>query len=451
MSRGRIWSAGLCVTGPRLASLSLLLTLATACDGDGGSQKGDAGEAGNDGGNMMGQPGDGGGNKDAGNGGPGNGDGGSDPGRDAGPLCAGNCDDGNSCTTDECVAAGVCTHELTPGLCMADESCHPMKGCVKGNACSMPSDCVDDDGCTTNERCDAELARCHFEPLDRDDDGAAPASCGGGDCNDNNPRVGPGQDELCNGQDDDCDGTVDEQAECPGEGQVCMEGMCRCPEGLTQCGGGRGVCANLQTDRRFCGECNNNCGPAGVCNQGECTCPAPGTQCGDSCVDTNYSFQHCGGCGMACDLNPLEACVNGDCGACGGNGQACCQALGGALDGCYGALTCKGTASTAGAVCECASPNVMCGEDCTDPTTSEEHCGGCGTACEEGENCLDSGSGPKCTACGAVGEPCCDFNGLRFCLGGGGPGGGGGASCNQTTMMCQAGGGGGGGGGPGGG
>ncbi|MFZ5482234.1 MAG: putative metal-binding motif-containing protein [Myxococcota bacterium] len=32
----------------------------------------------------------------------------------------------------------------------------------------------------------------------------------GGDCDDTDPRVGPGQPEACNGVDDDCDFTVDE-------------------------------------------------------------------------------------------------------------------------------------------------------------------------------------------------------------------------------------------------
>jgi hypothetical protein len=54
-----------------------------------------------------------------------------------------------------------------------------------------------DEGCNTCE--------------DRDGDGYQNASCGGSDCNDSNPLINPGADEVCdNGGDDDCDGIIDE-------------------------------------------------------------------------------------------------------------------------------------------------------------------------------------------------------------------------------------------------
>src|SRR5439155_234931 len=44
--------------------------------------------------------------------------------------------------------------------------------------------------------------------------GCAPAPSGqvtvGGDCNDDDPKVHPGQAEVCNGVDDDCNGKVDD-------------------------------------------------------------------------------------------------------------------------------------------------------------------------------------------------------------------------------------------------
>jgi len=45
---------------------------------------------------------------------------------------------------------------------------------------------------------------------DEDCDGYDGVACGGPDCDDGDPAVNPGADELCNGIDDDCDGTVDE-------------------------------------------------------------------------------------------------------------------------------------------------------------------------------------------------------------------------------------------------
>ncbi len=53
-----------------------------------------------------------------------------------------------------------------------------------------------DEGCNTCE--------------DEDGDGYQAFSCGGSDCNDNNPLINPGADEVCdNGFDDDCDGLTD--------------------------------------------------------------------------------------------------------------------------------------------------------------------------------------------------------------------------------------------------
>ncbi len=45
---------------------------------------------------------------------------------------------------------------------------------------------------------------------DADADGYQDLACGGDDCDDADPAVNPGADELCNGLDDDCDGQVDE-------------------------------------------------------------------------------------------------------------------------------------------------------------------------------------------------------------------------------------------------
>ena len=52
---------------------------------------------------------------------------------------------------------------------------------------------------------------CH----DDDGDGATEL---GGDCDDTDPDVGPGSEEICNGVDDDCDGAVDEGFDDDGDG-----------------------------------------------------------------------------------------------------------------------------------------------------------------------------------------------------------------------------------------
>ena len=46
-------------------------------------------------------------------------------------------------------------------------------------------------------------------PLDGDGDGTTTGQLGGEDCDDTNPEIGPGADEVCDGVDNDCDGLVD--------------------------------------------------------------------------------------------------------------------------------------------------------------------------------------------------------------------------------------------------
>ena len=56
--------------------------------------------------------------------------------------------------------------------------------------------------------------------IDQDNDGHGQGACrsSGLDCNDNNPAINPFAEELCNGVDDNCNGQVDE---CSGRNQVC--------------------------------------------------------------------------------------------------------------------------------------------------------------------------------------------------------------------------------------
>lgn len=56
---------------------------------------------------------------------------------------------------------------------------------------------------------------------DADGDGARDADCGGEDCDDEDPAVGPEAVELLNGVDDDCDGAVDEAVVLVVSGHAC--------------------------------------------------------------------------------------------------------------------------------------------------------------------------------------------------------------------------------------
>jgi hypothetical protein len=56
---------------------------------------------------------------------------------------------------------------------------------------------------------------------DSDGDGARDAACGGEDCDDADPAVGPGAVDVLNGIDDDCDGTTDEAVVLVVSGHAC--------------------------------------------------------------------------------------------------------------------------------------------------------------------------------------------------------------------------------------
>jgi len=63
---------------------------------------------------------------------------------------------------------------------------------------------------------------------DKDRDGFCSIEIGGNDCNDNNPNIHPGTQELCNLLDDNCDGQIDEPFQAAGSklGTECGTGIC---------------------------------------------------------------------------------------------------------------------------------------------------------------------------------------------------------------------------------
>lgn len=150
---------------------------------------------------------------------------------------------------------------------------------------------------------------------DADDDGYLKDNrkCGGSDCNDSNPSVYPGAEEICgDGIDNDCSGVVDDGFCGGGDPMVCLDG----PNVGVQCTGDNdcGVCVTGDAIGSSCAS-NNDCPPnsgkgstRGRCEQHACVVDT-GVSCTDSDSDT-FAIE-----GDACgplDCDDADPAVNPD-------------------------------------------------------------------------------------------------------------------------------------------
>ncbi len=127
--------------------------------------------------------------------------------------------------------------------CTSDVDCDDGIFCNGAEVClstrcmtAAPIFCDDGLACTV-DRCDEMGRTCTFEPrmVDADGDGSLDIACGGDDCDDTNPLVGPGVMERCrNGIDDDCDGLVD----CEDVTACAPDPACSCTPTPELCGNG---------------------------------------------------------------------------------------------------------------------------------------------------------------------------------------------------------------------
>jgi hypothetical protein len=144
-------------------------------------------------------------------------------------------------------------------------------GAINGS-CETSTVCDDDDGDTYGENCAA-----------------------GEDCNDVNPNVNPGADEICNGVDDDCNDFVDDSPS--GTGGSCgTSSVPPCMLGTTQCVNAELECVgNVEPTAETCNGIDDNCngaaddspsGTGGSCGTSSVLpCMLGTTQCVDGGLD----------------------------------------------------------------------------------------------------------------------------------------------------------------------
>lgn len=173
---------------------------------------------------------------------------------------------------------------------------------------------------------------------------------------------------ITDGRDANCDGSDTGPRDEPTEEAVEPDGgACGhpCPLGRACCRSAEGedACTDILFDSLSCGGCGLQCPVNEACYDGECFCGGEPSyaRCGGACVLTSRSNAHCGACDHPCLAG--ELCLGGAC--LRGDGESCAPCP-------DGTVCCAGT------------------DECVDPLTDEDHCGGCGAACEESASCEEA-------------------------------------------------------------
>ncbi len=227
---------------------------------------------------------------------------------------------------------------------------------------------------------------------------ASQADSGGGDRAEGG---GGGEPEVCNGVDDDGDGAVDEVCPPPDlvREEVCGDGVDNDIDGQVDEGCGVEVCGNDEDDDGD-GLADEGC-PGG---------PPPDEVCSDG-VDNDLDGDVDEGCVV--EPAPAEICGNGvdDDGDGRIDDEEDCPDVPPAEEVCGNGVDDDGDGDI-DEDCpdepdECPDGHEDCGGRCVDLQSDRQHCGGCGGACGDGEQCVDGQCDPVCQP-DCVGRQCGD-------------------------------------------
>jgi hypothetical protein len=306
-------------------------------------------------------------------------------------ACTGGDGERTCSASADCLGGELCDDGICREACSDDDPCTAAGTVCSGGVCIVG--CARDFDCPGGQRCDEGACVPIGEPECTDDgDCGGGERCSGGECV---PiAVGCERDEECE------------------EGERCVPGLGQCQPfnfdagmidaGDTPFDGGMtdGGMTSFDGGMTMGMDAGRDAGPLPPTDAGGSVCSAaggcPATQrcCNDRCANrevpvgddgrSDSSFQHCGTCNSACDLDRASACSRT-----GGAPRCMCG---------------EGSPCTGDAVCVPIFGGTF---DCTDLDTDEDNCGSVGNACADGEDCVAG----NCTcgdsgACGAD-EACC--------------------------------------------
>ncbi|MFT5433153.1 MAG: hypothetical protein ACI9OJ_003858, partial [Myxococcota bacterium] len=300
-----------------------------------------------------------------------------------------DCDDADSCTSNDVCVAGTCAGQSTN--CADDDGdpctvtgCKGEQGCVTSNAVDG-TECDDGDACTVGDSCSAGACSPGASPCDE--------------------TANPCIDAVCNADTGECDTTSKADATACDDGDLCTQAD-ECTAGM--CGSSTPTCVPSDNEciKNTCDTTNGSCTPV----------PAFGNSCDDGLLCTSGDSCDIGGtcvgdviqCPLAtvpCDVNVCDP-TSGNCvgvpeipGKSCDDGNLCTVATTCGVGGCTGQP-------------KCSDDGNSCTAETCDPTS-----GACetspledGTECDDGNAC--TGVGSCATNACLAGQPiACDDDG----------------------------------------
>ena len=336
----------------------------------------------------------------------------------------GVCDDGNECTTDQCLGDDGCENVASSeGECKDGDPCTVADHCEEGTCIGNPVMCDDDNPCTDDE-CDGS-GGCQFEN-------------NSSDCDDDDPCTVADQceDGICAGVSVPCDCQADEDCLVLEDGDLCNgslfcdldewpykcvvadETVVECPEPeagpdaiclTSSCDSKTGLCSLIPDHEGFACEDGSACTIGDKCIAGICT-PGVPSVCADNNPCTDDTCDPATGCvftdnALSCEdgsiCTTLDLCVDGQCQP--GEPLVCDDNNGCTDDACNPAVGCEFVDNEVG--CDDAVECTL-GDHCADGECVYDDL----ATCDDGNLCTDNFCDPSQGCVTTVNEAQCDDN-----------------------------------------